>query len=130
VRERIPSLGNEPSIIERIESPDRYLARFFVRHLGQILPVNTDEIVRLEADDDYTAVYVNGKRVLMHVALREMENRLDPKTFVRVHRSSMVNLAHVLSATQNDRRVALVMSDGVRVTSSRSRSAVLNALLL
>lgn len=92
------------------------------------LPVCVADIIRLESDDDYTAIHVDGRRLLAHVTLRDMERRLDPKEFLRVHRSSIVNLAHVRHSEQSDRRVILTMSDGSRIISSRSRAQLINAL--
>ncbi len=106
------------------------LQHFFVRHLGKLLPVHVPEIVRLEADDDYTAVHVGGKRFLVHVPLREMALRLDPQTFVRVHRCDIVNLAQVRSATHHGRHIVLFMSDGSRVTTSRAGVQALQGLRL
>ena len=104
-----------------------YLKRFFVRHLGTVVPVNVEDIVRLESDDDYTAIFVNGKRLLIHLPLREMAVRLDPGSFVRVHRCDVVNLAHVSSFLQRDRRFVLTLSDGSQVVSSRAGSQALIA---
>ena len=104
-----------------------YLKRFFVRHLATVVPVNVEDIVRLEADDDYTAIFVKGKRLLIHLPLREMAVRLDPSSFVRVHRCDMVNLAHVSSFLQRDRRFVLTLSDGSQVVSSRAGSQALVA---
>ncbi len=109
---------------ERLEhlTQQGYLKRFFVQHLGAIVPVNVEDIIRLESDDDYTAIIANGKRFLIHLALREMVKRLDPDSFVRVHRCDVVNLSHVLSFVRDDRRFVLSMSDGAQVVSSRAGS--------
>jgi two-component system, LytTR family, response regulator len=132
VRERLASRDDEPTVSERVKSVsgDNHLHRFFVRYLGKTIPVHVADIVRLEADDDYTAIHVAGKRLLAHVALRDMERRLDPMEFLRIHRSSIINLAHVRSSEQSDRCVVLTMSDGSQVTSSRSRTQLLHALRL
>jgi two-component system LytT family response regulator len=131
VAERIGT-ETEPPVGERIESASNgeCLERFFVRHRGQILPVHVAEIVRLEADDDYTAVHVPGKRYLVHVPLRELERRLDPKAFLRVHRSNIVSLSHIRSALQVERRYLLEMSDGSKVTASRSYTQAIHSLHL
>ncbi len=108
----------------------RYLRHFFVRHLGTLLPVHVTDIVRLEADDDYTAVYAKGKRLMVHLPLREMASRLDPLSFVRVHRCDIVNLAHVKQASHHGRRILLQMSDGSEVSSSRAGLQALQGLQL
>lgn len=132
VRERRQSDASTERLHDRIECivRDGYLQRFFVRHLGRFLAVHVTEIVRMEADDDYTAVYVAGKRLLVHVPLREMAARLDPANFVRVHRSHLVHLANIRSAQQEGRRLLLHLSDGSTVPTSRAGMQALQGLRL
>jgi two-component system LytT family response regulator len=132
VSERIGSLEIEPTIKERIDnnSKNGYLERFFVRHRGQTVPVLAAEVLRFEADDDYTAIHLEGRRYLIHIPLREIEQRLNPESFLRVHRSDIVNLDHIRSAVQLDRRFTIEMSDGSRITASRSRTHAIQALHL
>lgn len=129
VRERRSVSSDSEQLISRMDSvlQTGFLKRFFVRHLGVLLPVHVADVVRLEADDDYTAVYVRGKRLLIHIPLREMAERLDPETFVRVHRCDIINMAHVRSGRHHERRVVLQMSDGSEVSSSRAGAQALEA---
>ena len=108
---------------------DHPLHHFFVRHLGELIAVHVDDIIRLEADDDYTAVYAGGRRLMVHLPLRDMVARLDPRSFVRVHRCDVVHLAHVRQASQNGRRITLKMSAGSEVVSSRAGLQALQAFL-
>ncbi len=96
------------------------LTRIFVRDGEIMLPITLRDIIRLEACDDYTAVYLPGRKYLVHVGLTEFTSRLDGETFLRVHRSHTVNLDHVTSAEEFDRRLVLYLSDGSEVTASRS----------
>jgi DNA-binding LytR/AlgR family response regulator len=132
IRERRKSGAQAETLCDRIDSVlhNGLLQHFFVRHLGRLLPVRVPEIVRLEADDDYTAVHVGGKRLLVHVPLREMACRLNPKTFIRVHRCDIINLEHVQSTKHHGRHIVLQMSDGSEVTTSRAGSQVLQNLRL
>jgi len=96
------------------------VTRLFVRENDMLIPIVVKNIIRLEACDDYTAVYLEGRRYLVHLGLREITTRLDPEKFLRVHRSHTINLDHVKAAEECDRRVVLYMSDGSEVTASRS----------
>lgn len=105
--------------------------RLFVRDREAIVPVVVREIERLEADDDYVAIHVRGKRFLVAVPMNEMERRLDPENFLRVHRSHMVNLAHVASLTPYDAsRLVITMKGGARLIASRASSRKLRELAL
>ena len=114
-----------PTGLERarhaVETDDRIaLNRVFVRDGDMIIPVAVRDMIRLEACDDYTAIYLAEAKYLVHVSLTEFTARLDPESFLRVHRSHTVNLNHVKSAEEFDRRLVLYLSDGSEVTASRS----------
>ncbi len=117
----------DPDLLERARlalggGPQR-LARIFVRHCGHILPLTTSDIERLEAEADYVAIVCGGRRYLVHLPLSELEQRLDPERFVRIHRGHIVNLDHVAAfRPQADSRLLVEMHDGTRLMASRTRS--------
>ena len=122
----VPSrVGAQVATIDRarhaLQADERTsINRIFVRDGDLLFPIEVKNIIRLEACDDYTAVHVDGRKYLVHVSLSEFTERLDPKNFLRVHRSHSVNLNHVTSAEEFDRRVVLHLSDGSQVTASRT----------
>jgi two-component system, LytTR family, response regulator len=132
VAERIGRAASDPPIKERIigNSTSGYLERFFVRHRGQTLPVLASEVLRFEANDDYTAIHMEGRHYLIHLPLREIEKRLNPQSFLRVHRSNIVNLNQIRRAVQTDRRFTIELMDGSQVIASRSRTQTIQALHL
>lgn len=102
---------------------DAPLTRIFVRSRGRVVPVAVADIGRLEAQDDYVALHAGGHQWLVHLPLGEIERRLDPARFTRVHRSHLVNLDHVAGLTQKDGgRLEIEMRDGSRVMASRTGS--------
>ncbi len=89
---------------------------------GVDLVVAPDEIAWIEADDYYAAVHALGRRHLVRESLTSLEARLDTTRFVRVHRSAIVNLAHVRevrSAAPGES--AIVLRDGSSLPISRRR---------
>ena len=99
-----------------------HLQHFFIRRAGDLILVHTADVIRLQAEDDYTAIFSEARCDLVHVALRAVLERLDPATFKRVHRSHIVNLAHVRSTIVEGRRLKLLMMDGSVVEASRAGS--------
>lgn len=97
-----------------------YITRIFVRDGEMMVPIAIKDIIRLEACDDYTTICLAAKKYLVHVSLSEFTARLDRESFLRIHRSHTVNLNHIKSAEEFDRRLVLYMSDGSEVTASRS----------
>lgn len=83
------------------------------------LPVQ--DIVRCEADRNYTVFHLKrGDRVMSSRTLNSYEEFLAENDFLRVHRSHIVNIAHVASVNSDDR---LLMTDGERIEISRRRRA-------
>jgi two-component system LytT family response regulator len=125
VRARTPSQVVVPPASERArDAIDAVpLRRVFTRRSGQIVPVALTSVVRLEARGDYVAIHCASGASLMHVPLSELETRLDPERFFRVHRSHIVNLDHVAAIRpSDDRRFSVVMDDGTEIIASRAAS--------
>jgi two-component system LytT family response regulator len=100
--------------------------RLFVREGGRIVPLATRAIERLEACDDFVQVHSAGRCYRVNATLHDLEARLDAACFVRVHRSHIVNLDHVVGWEPYDGSRFLVrLRDGTRLTASRQRSRVL-----
>lgn len=107
------------------------LRRLFVRERGRIVPIALGEIERIEAQDDYVLLHAAGRRHLVHVTLRDLERRLDPERFLRVHRSHLVNVEHVAELRRGaDGRLEVRMRDGTGLLASRDRSRALRRLAL
>lgn len=92
--------------------------------------VRTAELLRVEADGRYVWLVVAERRHLAQYTLKELESRLDPTTFVRVHRSTIVNVRRIRQLRTRDYRdYDLVLDDGSCVRMSRSYRARLQAAL-
>ena len=105
--------------------------RVFVRDRGKILPIPVEDIERLEAEDDYVALFARGRRFLVYAALGDLEARLDPARFLRIHRSHVVNLEYVAALVPYDAtRLQVEMRDGTKIMASRTRSRELRHLAI
>lgn len=105
------------------------LTRLFVRSGTAIVPVAVNQVSHFEAVGDYVALHADGAEHLLHLALARLEERLDARRFVRIHRGCIVNL----DAVRRFRRLAngqlsVELKDGKALTVSRSRSQALRAL--
>jgi two-component system, LytTR family, response regulator len=95
---------------------------------GVDLVVAPDEITWIEADDYYAAVHALGRRQLVRESLTSLEARLDSARFVRVHRSAIVNLAHVREVRPPAAgEPAIVLRDGSSLPISRRRRDAVTA---
>jgi two-component system LytT family response regulator len=83
-----------------------------------------------EAQDDYVAMASQGKKYLKQQTISSLESALDPKDFVRIHRSYLVNLERVrrLEPYGKDTHV-VILDDGARLPVSRAGYARLKTFL-
>jgi two-component system LytT family response regulator len=74
-----------------------------------------------EAQDDYVALHSEGKTWLRHQTIASLEAALDPRRFLRVHRSVIVNLDRIARIEPNTKDTWLaVLKDGAKIPVSRA----------
>jgi len=107
-----------------------YAVRLAVRDAKGVYFVEVTDVERVEADGNYVVLCTRGRRHLVRESMRSMEERLDPARFVRVHRSAIVSLAHVTRLEPwGHGEYVITMRDGTKLTSSRTYSSALQALI-
>jgi two-component system LytT family response regulator len=97
-----------------------YLQRLAFKVGDRSVVLKPTEIVWVEAEDYYAMVHSTRGRHLVRIPLTTLEQKLDPKQFVRVHRGALVNIEAIREIDQKD-GMWLKLSDGARVPVSRSR---------
>jgi two-component system LytT family response regulator len=104
--------------------------RFVVRSGDRLGFVRADEVDWIESAGNYVKLHAAGRAHLMQGTLKAVEARLDRGTFVQIHRSVIVNLDRVASLEPYFHgEYVVTMKDGARLTSSRSHSGRLRALV-
>lgn len=107
------------------------LSRVFVRDGNRIVPIPLASLERAQGADDYVTISTATKQYLVSVRLSDLEGRLRGASFLRIHRSHLVNLEYVASIERyDDARVQVVMKSGVRIVASRMGSKRLRDLAL
>jgi two-component system LytT family response regulator len=99
----------------------RYLERLLVKRDSGWVPIPLDRVRRLSAEDKHVRVYTLDGEQLLRESLADLETRLDPERFVRVHRGDIVNLDAVarLDALAHGDAV-LELDDGSSLVLSRT----------
>lgn len=102
-----------------------YLQRLQVKVGDRIVFVNLDEVIRFHSEEKYTTVYtVNGSYVI-DTPLVELEKKLDPRHFTRVHRSHIVAIDYIAECRKGDAgRMVMVLRDKAATQLIVSRSLV------
>lgn len=111
--------------------PTRALSRIFVRDGNRILPIPLTSIERVQGTDDYVTICTAKKEYLVGIRLSDLEAHLRRDSFLRIHRSHLINLEYVGSIEPYDAaRVEVVMKTGMRIVASRTGSKRLRDLAL
>ena len=107
-----------------------FLTRVMVKLANRVVLLKVDEIDFIEADGNYAKLHVGRKAHLLREKMHDLEAQLDPKRFVRIHRSIIVNLDRIkeLHPHFNGDYVVL-LEDGRQLRLSRSRRENLEARL-
>jgi two-component system, LytTR family, response regulator len=110
------------AMLEDREKTLRYARRFLVRVREKVVVVKTEDIDWIEAADYYASIHTASNSYLLRETMAELERRLDPERFFRVHRSAIVNLDRVREVHPLFRGdCTLVLSNGAQVKLSRTR---------
>ena len=109
------------------ESP---VDRIVIRDGPHVHVVPVVKIDFVEAQDDYVAFHTAGRSLLKEQTLGDLERQLDPRRFVRVHRSFILNIERLsrVELYAKDSRVA-ILTDGRKIPISRSGYQRLQELL-
>jgi two-component system, LytTR family, response regulator len=110
--------------------PQQFLERIVVKDGTKVTIIPVAKLDYAEAQDDYVALASAGKKILKQQTIASLEAGLDPHSFVRIHRSYIVNLERVarIEPYGKDSRLA-ILNDGSRLPVSRAGYARLKALL-
>ena len=111
-----------------LPAPGAWITRIAVRSVHRIVIVPVETVTRLEAEDNYVRIW--AERPYLHKeTLTGLVARLDPREFLRIHRSHAVNVRHVRELRPLlHGEYAVVLADGCELCSGRSyRSAIQSA---
>ena len=108
------------SLLEGLHEERKYPERLIVKSGGRVFFVRTDEIDWVEASGNYVKIHAKGEAHLIRESMKNMEAKLDSKTFVRIHRSAIVNIDCIKELEPwFHGEYVVIMRDGTRLTASR-----------
>ena len=119
-----------PAVLAATARAPGYLERIVVKDGARVHIIPVARLDFAEAQDDYVCLASNGRTYLKQQTIASLEESLDPRQFIRIHRSYIVNLDRVVKMEPytKDSKVA-VLSDGKQLPVSRSGYQRLTALL-
>jgi len=99
-----------------------YLTRLMIKLASRVILLKVSEIDWIEADGNYAKLHVGRKSHLLREKMQDLEDQLDPRKFVRIHRSIIVNLERIKEMHPHfNGDYILVLEDGTQLKLSRSR---------
>lgn len=105
---------------ERLDPEPEWLDRIPARIGTRVTLVAVEDVVWFEAADNYVRLHTEDGRHSVRETIRHFENRLDPKRFVRIHRSAIVSLRFVKElVAEPGGDYAVVLTTGLRLAMSR-----------
>lgn len=116
-----PEAAEEFATAEDTESEGRFEKLLNIKDRGQIFRVEVGTIEHIEAAGDYMIISTGDNSLVLRETMKDLERRLDPRKFQRVHRSTIVNLDQVRQVKPHTNgECFLVLESGQEVKVSRS----------
>ncbi len=118
-------------LMQHVQKPETFSDRLLIRSGERIVPVRVAEIDWIEAADDYTILHAGTAKPLCNIGLSDLEKRLPPQHFLRVHRSAIINIArirHLEKDGEGGMLATMMNSEAVKI--SRRYTASVRKLLV
>jgi two-component system LytT family response regulator len=109
------------SLLEDLKAEQKHLDRLVIRSVGRVFFLKTDEIDWIEAAGNYVKLHVGREGHLLRETMNRLEGKLNPDKFLRIHRSTLVNIDRIKELQplfSGDYTV--ILRDGRQLTLSRS----------
>ncbi len=110
------------ALLQEVESRrEKYPARLVIKTSGRVVFIKVDEIDWVDAAGNYVRIHAGGDSHMLRETMGRLEERLDPEKFLRIHRSTIVNIECIRELQQQFHGDYLVvLKNGQRLTLSRS----------
>lgn len=115
--------GNLVETLKAALGPPSHLRRFLVKVGDEILVIPEADVLCFQAEDKYVNLQTEGRSFITDFTLKDLEQRLDPQRFVRIHKSTIIALARVSRISkwfQGEQIVVLDDKAGTRLKVGRT----------
>jgi len=109
------------SLLEDLKAGTKYLERLVIKSSGRIYFLETNDIDWIQAEGNYVSVHAGKKSHLLRETITSLESQLDPKKFLRIHRSAIVRIDRIKELQPwFHGEYHIVLHDGTELTLSRN----------
>lgn len=114
------NLNSVQSLTESLITPESsYPEKILVQIGAKLVTVDLAEVIWIDAEGDYSKLITPKQRYLSNYGLGALEKKLDPRRFIRVHRSAIINLAFVQEIQKQISSYDVILQNGDVVRVSR-----------
>lgn len=120
------------SVVQSLDHTARRANRLIIheRERGAFHVLRPEDVDWIEATDAGVDVYVGKNRYPWRTTLADVERRLDPATFLRIHRSFIVNSTHIRTVEPMWKgEYVVILQDGRKLSTGRTYQSVIEAFL-
>ena len=119
--EHAPEAASDHAAADDTPAAGRFEKLINIKDRGQIFRVDVETIERIDAAGDYMCIQTADNTLILRETMKDLEKRLDPRKFKRIHRSTIVNLDQVKQVKPHTNgECFLVLGSGANVKVSRS----------
>lgn len=109
------------ALLEELKAGPKYLERLVIKSGGRVFFLDTEDIDWIEAEGNYVSVHTGKKSHLLRETISSLEAQLDPKKFIRIHRSSIVKIDRIQELQPwFHGEYKIILHDGTQLTLSRN----------
>lgn len=131
IKNKNTSIDQLQSLLENIKIDQADHERLWIKENGSLKPIKPDEIDWIEAMDDYACLHVGKAKHLVSQTMHELEAKLDAKMFMRIHRSTIVNLDSIQELRSvGDGSYQVILKDSTKLSLSRGQAKKLKGLVI
>lgn len=118
------------ALLEELQAENRYIERLVVKVGGRVLFLDVNEISCIQAEGNYIRVHNGSKSYLLRGTISGLESQLDPRKFLRIHRSAIVKLDRIKELQPwFHGEYHVILETGQKLTLSRNYRASLQAAI-
>ena len=113
-------LSQIQSLVSTLYSQDSYLTNILVSFKNKLINIPVDQIILIKAEGNYAKLLTQEAAYLSSYGISKLEQKLNPQQFIRVHRSTLININCVKEVYSYPANFEVVMNNGDMVRVSRS----------
>lgn len=128
-------LGEETNNLKQVQqltesfNTKTYPERMLVEQGSKLVSITVTDVIWIEADGDYTKIHTTKQSFLSNKSMNELEQKLNPQLFQRVHRSAIISIAAIKEVYKEASGPKVVLTNNVIVKVSRTYADALKKLI-